>query len=56
MNKFPFGKTEAEHNAFCDSMKCHRGNYCNFMTGKCPPCEEDFKKRYGKSSRFHTNI
>ena len=27
MNKFPFGKTEEEHNAFCDSLKDNNGSY-----------------------------
>ena len=48
MNKFPFGQTEAEHNRFCDSMKCQYGNYCNFILGKCPQCQKDYEERYGE--------
>lgn len=48
MSEYPFGKTEEEHNSFCDSMKCHNGNYCNFVTGKCSKCIEEFEKKYGE--------
>ena len=50
MNKFPFGRTEAEHNAFCDSQKCHNGNYCGFVLGKCPVCIDEYESKYGKGS------
>lgn len=42
--KFPFGNTEAEHNAVCDTMKCRYGNYCNFLIGLCSQCREHIKK------------
>jgi len=48
MSEFPFGKTEEEHNKFCDSMKCKYGNYCNFILGKCPKCQEEYEHQYGE--------
>ncbi len=45
MNKMelPFGKTEKEHNDFCDTMKCKHGNYCNVLLGLCVQCKEDME-------------
>jgi len=43
IEKYPYGMTEAEHNAFCDKLKCKYGNYCNFILGLCQQCKDDRK-------------
>lgn len=57
MSEFPFGNTEEEHNAFCDSMKCHRGKYCNPILGECVECEDAHVKKFGKTpSAFRAEL
>ena len=46
MNKYPFGKTEAEHNAFCDSIKDNKGSYETFfkMVDKAVERKKEIRK------------
>jgi hypothetical protein len=50
--KFPFGRTEEEHNAFCDSMKCRRGNYCNPFMGLCRECEAEKQRMLKEQTKL----